>query len=665
MKPARLPDNESARLAALREFDILDTPAEAAFDDLTRLASELCGTPIALISLVDSARQWFKSRVGLEARETPRHLAFCAHAIHGRDLLEVPDALEDERFSDNPLVIGDPHIRFYAGIPLVTDDGLGMGTLCVIDRAPRHLTPLQRRALTTLGQQVVRQLELRRAIRRLRESQSALEQSEGLNRAVLESAVDAIAVIDSSGRIQVFNPAAERIFGYTVGEVIGRNVTMLVPEPYRVEHDSYLQRYVTTGEKKIIDVGNHVVEGLRKDGTRFPMELGVSEMRVGEQRLFAGIARDISERIQSERALREQARLLNRTQAMATLGSMEMDLATRAVTCSDEQLRIFGYVAGSVQPAFKLFTDLLHPEDRTRVLAALEKTARENVPFEEEYRILRTDGQTRTVLSRGEVQRAADGRPLQMVGMTLDITERKALERMKSEFVSTVSHELRTPLTSLRGALGLVLGGALGEIPARVREVLEMAGRNSEYLTLLVDDILDMEMLESGRMEFEFKVVDLVQVVRHALEANQGYAGAYEVSLTLRAALDHAQVSADEHRLSQVLANLLSNAVKYSPAGARVEVAVEGQDDCYRVVVQDHGPGIPEGFHSRIFERFARADGSDSRDKGGTGLGLSIAKAIVERHHGHIGFDSRAGAGATFFFTLPAVAVPGVTAGAD
>ena len=167
---APLPDNEAARLADLKECGILDTAPEAAYDDLTKLASHICGTPIATVSLVDSDRQWFKSKVGLEAEETPRDVAFCAHTILGSDLLIVPDATADPRFSDSPLVVDDPHIRFYAGVPLVTPRGHALGAFCAIDREPRRLDPGQIEAMRVLARQVVTQIELHRAGLELREA---------------------------------------------------------------------------------------------------------------------------------------------------------------------------------------------------------------------------------------------------------------------------------------------------------------------------------------------------------------------------------------------------------------------------------------------------------------------------------------------------------------
>lgn len=169
---------EAARLAALRRYRILDTEPERAFDDLTMLASQICGTPIALITLIDADRQWFKSRVGISVAETSRSVAFCAHAIQQPDLFVVPDATADARFRDNPFVVSEPSIRFYAGAPLVTSDGHALGTICVVDRVPRTLTQEQRAALEALRRQVVAQLELRRNLQELSEALRARDAAE-------------------------------------------------------------------------------------------------------------------------------------------------------------------------------------------------------------------------------------------------------------------------------------------------------------------------------------------------------------------------------------------------------------------------------------------------------------------------------------------------------
>lgn len=239
------------------------------------------------------------------------------------------------------------------------------------------------------------------------------------------------------------------------------------------------------------------------------------------------------------------------------------------------------------------------------------------------------------------------------VAIVRDTTERKRVEQMKSEFVSTVSHELRTPLTSIAGSLGLVAGGAAGEIPVKAARLIQIARDNCDRLVRLINDILDLEKLESGRMEIKLQPVSLRSFLPQAVQANMGYAQHFGVTLELGPVTDDAFVMADPDLLMQVMTNILSNAAKFSDNGERVDISVISLDRRWRINVTDRGPGIPGEFAKRIFGKFAQAEANDSRKKGGTGLGLSIVREILGRTGGEISFDSVKDQGTTFHIDLP------------
>lgn len=663
MRPPALPVSESARLTALRGLGILDTPPEERFDAITRTVRQLFGVPIALVTLVDGNRQWFKSRQGLDVPETPRDVSFCGHAILGDDVFVVEDALADARFRDNPLVTGPPHVVFYAGMPLSTPDGHKVGTLCVIDHAPRTFGPEQVAQLRAIARWAERELTVTTelaVVAQAREVQRYLE-------AVRDHVIDGLITITEAGIVESVNPAAIRMFGYSPSEIIGRNVNVLMPEPYHSEHDGYLRRYAQTGERRIIGSGRTVL-GRRKDGSTFPMELAVSEVPLESGRRFAGITRDISERQAAEARLHDTLLLQNAILDGAAYSIISTDPSGTILTFNPAAERLLGYaeeeIVGKTSPA--IFHDLdevvLRAAELTEELGrpvepgfdAFVAKAVLGPPDEREWTYIRKDGSRFPVQLCVTALREGDGTVLGFLGIGYDLTERQALERAKLEFISTVSHELRTPLTSIVGSLGLVTGGAAGELPARAASLLTIAHNNARRLVRLINDMLDLDKAASGRMRFDLRPHALAPLLEQAIEANKAYAKPLGVDLALEPGVPDVEVSVDADRFMQVLSNLLSNAAKFSPAGSTVEVSAGFSAGLVAVAVRDHGAGIPPEFHDRIFQKFSQADSSDTRQKGGTGLGLSIAKAMVEGMNGDIDFYSTPGGGTTFIVRLPA-----------
>jgi PAS domain S-box-containing protein len=342
MTPAPFPPNESTRLAALMGFDILDTPAESEFDDITRLAARICEAPIAFISLIDLGRQWLKSRVGIEGAEMPREIAFCSHTILGQDVMEVQDAAADPRFADNPLVAGPAAIRFYAGMPLTTAFGSCMGALAVADRVPRALNALQRDALRTLGRQVVRQMELRTASRRFAH-ESAFHQ------AILHSAAESIISTNPEGIITSFSRGSEKLLGYSAAELVGQTTPALIHDPAEVaEHAARLTeelgRPVEPGFEAFVAKarggGSETREWtyIRRDRSRVPVLLSVSEVadENGKVLGFIGVARDITELKRAQADLERLAAELKRSnkdlEHFASIASHDLQEPLRMVT---------------------------------------------------------------------------------------------------------------------------------------------------------------------------------------------------------------------------------------------------------------------------------------------------------------------------------------------
>jgi len=316
--------------------------------------------------------------------------------------------------------------------------------------------------------------------------------------------------------------------------------------------------------------------------------------------------------------------------------------------------RIFGYTDEEVigQNVKMLMPDPYHSEHDDYLQHHIKTGEKKVIGVGREVSGLRKNGATFPMeLAVSEVM--IDG-VRHFVGITRDVTERKRVELMQKEFISTVSHELRTPLTSIRGSLSLILGGAVGVLPEKAKALLNIANNNSDRLIHLINDILDIEKITSGNMQFDNAVTDALTVVQRAIESNKGYADQLGVRFELISVPDEVvMIRVDKQRMEQVMSNLMSNAAKYSPVGDAVEIAIEVIKEEVRITVHDHGKGIPEEFKPRIFCKFSQADSSDARQKGGTGLGLNITKELIEEQGGRIGFESGEDVGTTFYVDLP------------
>jgi PAS domain S-box-containing protein len=371
------------------------------------------------------------------------------------------------------------------------------------------------------------------------------------------------------------------------------------------------------------------------------------------EKLNDDLKNEITHRVDTEKELKRKELNLEEAQRIARLGSWEYDLITGRVHLSLVMTQLLGIDSQIQEIDYQKFLQYIVTDDQGHVQLTRDDAIDNMKPFRIEYRVNPSDGHNLVLEEHGIVRLDDSGTVVGLTATAHDITERKKMERLKNEFISTVSHELRTPLTSISGTLGLLKSGAITQLPEKANELITVAERNSVRLTHLVNDILDIDKLEFGGLPLNISRIDLIPVVKDAIEENLGYAERLQVQLVLHESPDEVYVNGDNVRLIQVLTNLISNAAKYSPQGETVTIRVLLVDQNVRVEVADHGPGIVPEFRDQVFQKFSQGDTSDSRFQYGTGLGLNIAKLIVDKHHGKIGFDTEMGQGTTFWFELP------------
>ena len=780
--------SEADRLRSLHEYEILDTPADPAFDEIVRVAAQVTGAPYAYLGFLDSNRLWLKSRFGFQGTEIPRLATADQYTILEPEPLLVADAAMEPRFPVRGIPLTRTvHCRSYLAAPLVGPEG-GIGTLAVLSPKPNQFTEQHASILSVLARQVMTRLDYAihskgqdHSLRARQRIERALMVERNFVSAVLDTMSALVLVVDTAGRIVRFNRACEQISGYTFAELAGR---------------SFPQELFLTEERS---KAFQLLEQSRSDARREPTEMHWLS-RDGRRRLIAWTTTtltdgsgdinfiimtgvDVTDQREATAALyASEARY--RQLVESSLGIVfTHDLDGRILSINASAAESLGYRADQMvgrrlsefvpdeeRTAFETYLrkialsgeeqgtiSLRHRNGEVRIIAwrnrlldlpdvapfvlghgldVTEKTDAENrlhavmrqresilesvgdgiygadmqgrIIFVNDvgarmlgYRqeemegkdLLQLLGHARAdgapyriedspiyaarrsntpIRARDEVFRHKDGHPIpveyvacpmlsngRMTGIVVafqDVTERRRLDRMKDEFISTVSHELRTPLTALRAALGLIAGGALEKRPEKRAQMMDVAIGNCDRLVRLVNDILDFERMGAGRLPMRFQEVEAKDLLRRATDLQHPSAQKAGIGFIVDA--PPLTLWIDEDRILQTLGNLISNAIKFSPAGSEITLRARVQNATEAILsVEDKGRGIPPEKLDIIFERFQQVDASDSSDMGGTGLGLAICRNIVRQHGGRIWAESVVGKGSTFYFTVPRSAV--------
>jgi len=791
---ALLVKDEALRIEALSQYEVLTTASDPVLDDITRLAAQLCGTPIAAISLIDSDRIYIKARTGIDATELVLGSLPCETTILGDSIYEIQDARHHPDFAPDGIYVEGRSYRFYAGAPLTTPGGTSIGALLVLDPAARRLTPQQSDALSILSRQVITRLELNgrirqmdRAARSRQRVESALTVERNFVSAVLDTIGALVAVFDTAGRIVRFNRACEVASGYEFATLVGRYTwDRLIPrseipdaiatferlragafpaafENQWLNRDGTLRRIawsatalrdtqgqvgfiIATGidvttqraaeatlresearyrqlvegslgivcthdlKGNLLSINAHGAETIGRtvdamlnrslsdfipEDRRASMQVYLKKIAEtgeaqgllhlshadGEIRVIAyrnklidvpgrtpyvlGFGVDISEQVRAEGRLRTLTRQSDSILESVGDGIFAIDLNGNVTVANVAAAQMLGYKKEEILG--RNLHDLIHHTrpDGT-AFASEDSPIRKSLANLDTVRVSdevfwRKDGTCFPVdyVARPQIEsqyetQAQDSKP-KAVGVVVaftDTTERRALDRMKDEFISTVSHELRTPLTSIRGALGLLSGGALASRPEKTQQMLEIAISNTDRLVRLVNDILDLERISSGKAELHPTMCSAEDLLRRAAGMQQSTTPKPATRIFFSA--HGVSVWADSDRILQALSNLISNAIKFSPTGSEIHLTARNLDSNEALIeVRDQGSGIPADKIEHIFDRFHQLDASDSRAKGGTGLGLAICRSIIAHHGGRIWATSTPNQGTTFHFTLP------------
>jgi len=773
MNELKTPPNEEKRIEALRLYDILDTMPEVEFDDITRLASEICQTPIALISLVDEDRQWFKSRIGLEPSETPRDFSFCAHAIHDDAIFEINNALSDERFVNNPLVTGSPGIRFYAGAPLISKEGHRIGTLCVINSVPYSINENQKNSLRILARSVMSLLELRKEKKEADLFRKALDE------------VSIVSVFNANLDYEYVNDKFCDLAAMSHDEIVGKNVTEIQLADVSDNEEQQILATVRAG-----NIYSGTVRNLNRKGeVTWTRIILVPFMNKDAQLVkVLSLRNDITNEVMMLERMEE-------AENIARLGNWELDFISGKRYWSKGIYRIMDFDAEVAPPQSLSLLDMVAPEDKERLNKDLNNTIAGNDPKSiSEFRVVSQKGIWKDVIVNTKKRLNSKDKLVAIYGTVQDITEKKTYERqleeseikyrtlvensaqmtfttdvegaytyasphlkatigfdddeiigkkfafihdedwrkktiqfyvnqltegidetkftfpintrsgdklwveqtatlirengkitgfrcilhnitdqvrsaeaieeamrlateakeMQQNFLGRMSHEIRTPMNGVVGMVNLLGETKLDE---RQRIYTDSIKESAQNMLRIINDILDITKIESGKLVFEETELDVAQVVSNVIFTLKPAADSKNILIASQ--IDNRvpqKLKADPVRLNQVLLNLAGNAIKFTEKGSVIITVVPKVTNNSGIILEfkvvDTGIGIKKEKLATIFESFTQAEIDTTRKYGGTGLGLTIARQIVEQQLGEISVSSELGVGTTFTFTF-------------
>jgi PAS domain S-box-containing protein len=679
LRGARVTD-ETERLNALRSYEVLDTPAEDNFDRLTRIAAKLFSAPAAQINFIDQYRQFSKSSFGLPAGDLRREEAFCAHTIAQGSSMVVCDAALDPRFSSNASVKGTPNVRFYAGAPVVSQNGFNLGALCVLDFVPRFPpTKDQLCCLQDLADEVVLQLELLRSQHELVNLHVALKSS----RRDFDSSRDLWRKTDrratlamSSGQMGYwewdpatglifFSPLLERLLEYG-------------PDEYDGTSSAFLQ-HVHPADRSMVSV--KIAEAQRtQETTTFKYRVNMADGperwitttgrhefdATGNLMAAQGVSWDSTCAEIAERKLRMSEELFRGVIAASPVGVFRSDLRGSVTHTNPEASRIFE-MPESDMLGYGWLTGL-YPEEGQALCSEWMAANLSGQAYQCEFRLRLSDGRIRWVHGRSSIVHDILGAAVGTVGTLDDVTEKRrvieelrlaketaeAASQAKSEFLANMSHEIRTPMNGVIGMTGLLLRT---DLSIEQREYGEIVRLSADSLLALIDGILDFSKIEAGEMTLDQAPFIVEEQVFRTLNAIAIEIQKKHLNVLCKIGFHGpTRLIGDAARLRQVLLNLLSNAVKFTEKGeislAINSVSLPGGFVRLRFSISDSGIGIAASKTDAIFEPFKQADGSTTRKYGGSGLGLAISRKIVGLLGGTISVTSKIGEGSTFTFDV-------------